>query len=138
MGALATNPQTTKCFETFESIRHFGVSPECRSGARSHSADHGVGEIAHLWRRRHSLESWMRPIAGNHKVRRLGVNVVSDISEHLRDFGPLVGCPLPGPVSMSPSRYCRARVLVQCTDSAPFGSLLAFPPNWKTLTRSGS
>jgi hypothetical protein len=66
----------------------------------------------------------------------LSVNIVSDISEPLRDFGPLADRLLPAAFSSVPSRYCRANVLVQSTDSALFGSLLAFPPNWETLTCS--
>jgi len=43
------------------------------------------------------------------------------------------------PVSFSlvPSRYCRARELVQHTDSAPFGSVVACPSNREMSARSG-
>ena len=66
------------------------------------------------------------------------VTIVSDISEPLRDFGPLVDRLFPAPFSLVPSRYCSASVLVQGIDSAGFGSPLAFLSCWKTLTCSGS
>jgi hypothetical protein len=64
------------------------------------------------------------------------VNIFSDISEPLRDFGPLADQFLPATFSLVPLRDLRANVLVQSTDSALYGNLFALPLSWEALTCS--
>lgn len=67
--------------EIFESARHFGASPKCRSVASPHSVDDMVGQMARSWRQRDPSES-------SHETAFGGILFQGSFHKfNLRDFG---------------------------------------------------